>query len=228
MKKTISIILSLLFIFAVSVPAYAVCLGGNCPTSNCGGGNCFSFGCPSGSCGDFSYCLNNDGTACLTGYNGNCKNITLPSCVNGCPVTSVGSCFSDCSNCNLNNVTIPSSVKSIADNAFSDCTLNACKGSCAKQYAESEPDVTFKAVNNTAQPSLSKSSVTVKKGKTASVSIIGKKSGVDNKYTNTKYAKITSKASASKLTVKGLKKGSTTLKIRVNNSKTLSLKVKIK
>ncbi|MCR5653040.1 MAG: leucine-rich repeat protein [Ruminococcus sp.] len=76
-------------------------------------------------------------------------------------------------------------------------------------------------------PKLSAESVTVKKCKTKTVRIIGKASTVDNKYTNSKFAAITSKASAVKLVVKGLKKGCATLKIKVNGV-VLKLKVKVK
>lgn len=72
------------------------------------------------------------------------------------------------------------------------------------------------------------SSITVKKGKTKSVKIYGKAKSVNNKYTKTKKAKITSKKTSSTVTVRGLKKGTTTLKITVNNSVVLKLKVKVK
>lgn len=75
-------------------------------------------------------------------------------------------------------------------------------------------------------PKLSKSSVTVKKGKTTTVKITGKCSLINNKYTNTKIAKITSKNTATTLTVKGLKIGTTTLKVNVNGV-VLNLKVKV-
>ncbi len=81
-------------------------------------------------------------------------------------------------------------------------------------------------VSVTTSPKLSKSSITVKKGKTKSVTITGKASTVNNVYTNTKIAKIISKSSASTIKVKGLKKGSTTLKLRVNGF-VLKLKVKV-
>lgn len=77
-------------------------------------------------------------------------------------------------------------------------------------------------------PTLSKKTVTVKKGKKATVKINGKVSSINNKYTNTKYAKITSSTSAKTLKVKGLKKGKTTLKVKVNGVKTLKLTVKVK
>ncbi|MGN0461397.1 MAG: leucine-rich repeat protein [Ruminococcus sp.] len=77
-------------------------------------------------------------------------------------------------------------------------------------------------------PKLSRSNVTVKKGKTARITLSGKVSAINNKYTNTKYAKFTSKANAKTLTIKGLKKGKTTLKVRVNGVKTLNVKVTVK
>lgn len=76
-------------------------------------------------------------------------------------------------------------------------------------------------------PKLNKPSVTVEKGKTVKVKITGKASTVKNKYTNTKTAKITSKNTATTLTVKGLKKGKTTLKVKVNGV-VLKLKVVVK
>lgn len=82
-------------------------------------------------------------------------------------------------------------------------------------------------VTVTTSPKLSKSSVSVKKGKTVSVKITGKALTVKNVYTNTKYAKVTSKNTATTIKVKGLKKGSTTLKIKVNGVM-LKLKVKVK
>ena len=77
-------------------------------------------------------------------------------------------------------------------------------------------------------PKLSKTSLNVKKGGTAKVKILGKAISINNEYANTKYAKVTSKRSASTLTVKGVKKGTTMLKIKVNGVRTLNLRVKVK
>ena len=76
-------------------------------------------------------------------------------------------------------------------------------------------------------PKLSEASVKVKVGKTVRVRISGKAASVNNVYKNTRYAKITSKKSADTLTVKGLKKGKTTLTVTVNGKK-LKLKVNVK
>jgi hypothetical protein len=71
------------------------------------------------------------------------------------------------------------------------------------------------------------SSVSVKKGKTVKVKITGKSNAVNNKYANTKIAKVISKKNIRVISVKGLKKGSTTLKITVNG-RVLKLKVRVK
>ena len=70
-------------------------------------------------------------------------------------------------------------------------------------------------------------SVTVKEGGKVKLQIVGKVKGIDNIYRDTKYAKITSKKTAKTITIKGLKKGKTTLRIYVNG-KELTLKVKVK
>ena len=82
-------------------------------------------------------------------------------------------------------------------------------------------------VKVTTLPKLSRKSVTVKKGKTVTVKITGKARSVKNVYKNTAAAKVTSAKTASKIRVKGLKKGQTTIKIRVNGV-WLKLKVNVK
>lgn len=111
-------------------------------------------------------------------------------------------------------------------------TLNNDKITALKKGA-AEIKVTFGKteliykVNVIDNPKLNKKSVVIKKGKTISVKIIGKARSVNNKYKNTKYAKIISKKSAKKIKVRGLKKGKTTLKVFVNGYE-LKLKVKVK
>lgn len=95
-------------------------------------------------------------------------------------------------------------------------------GSVEPEKTDPKPKTPTKVV----KPKLSKKSITVKKGKTKTVKIINKKKGVNNKYKNTKIAKVVSKKSATKIKIKGLKKGRTTLKIRVNGV-WLKLKVKV-
>lgn len=76
-------------------------------------------------------------------------------------------------------------------------------------------------------PKLNKTSVTVKKGRTTKVTLSGKVSGINNVYTNTKLARINSKPSSTILIVKGLKVGSTKIRIKVNSVKVLTLKVRV-
>ena len=83
-------------------------------------------------------------------------------------------------------------------------------------------------VTVTTAPRLSKTTVKVKKGDTVVIKLSGKVATINNKYTNTKVAKITSKTNDMTLKIKGLKKGTTTLKIKVNGVKTLNLKVNVK
>ena len=86
-------------------------------------------------------------------------------------------------------------------------------------------------VNVTNAPKFSKSTVNVKVGKTVKVKALGKaknialKWTVSNKNVDTSIAKM---ISASVLNIKGVKKGKTTLKVKVNNVKTLTLKVNVK
>ena len=70
--------------------------------------------------------------------------------------------------------------------------------------------------------------VTVKKGKTTTVQLEGKATSIDNAYVNTSVAKIVSAKKSKKIKIKGLAKGTTTLKIKVNGVKTLKLKVTVK
>ena len=83
-------------------------------------------------------------------------------------------------------------------------------------------------VTVTTSPKLSRTTLNLKKGKTATVKITGKVANINNKYYNTKVAKIVSKANVTSIKVKALKKGTTTLKIRVNGVNVLRLKVKVK
>lgn len=71
-------------------------------------------------------------------------------------------------------------------------------------------------------------SISVKKKKTVSLKLKGKAYSINNAYKNTKIAKIVSKKSSETIKIKGLKKGKTTVKIKVNGVKTLKLRVFVK
>ena len=123
MKKTISLLLSLVMLLSITV---GIDLSAYAEVS-----------------GDFEYELLDDGTAEITDYIGSATNLTIPSTIDGYTVTSIGdSAFWDCSSIssisipsgvlrigeksfgsctNLTNITIPNSVTSIGEDAFSEC-----------------------------------------------------------------------------------------------------------
>ncbi len=68
----------------------------------------------------FRYTTNN-GTITITGYAGPGGQVTIPSTIDGMPVTRIGD-YAFYIKSNLANVTIPSSVISIGNRAFAYCT----------------------------------------------------------------------------------------------------------
>jgi hypothetical protein len=69
---------------------------------------------------DFGY-TTNGGTVTITGFGGPGGAVTIPSTIEGLPVTSIGDyAFQDCTG--LTSITIPASVNSIGDGAFLLCT----------------------------------------------------------------------------------------------------------
>jgi len=101
------------------------------------------------------------------------------------------------------------------------------KGEAEFEIIVGEEKFTAK-VEVTNNPKLEQKKVKVSKKGVVKVAIKGKVKGIKNVYTNTKIAKIKSKPNASVLKIKGLKKGRTTLEIKVNGVKTLKLKVVVK
>lgn len=110
---------------------------------------------------------------------------------------------------------------------LTDSKVTALKKGTAKVTVTNGKNTLTFNVRVTNSPRLSKKSLTVSKGKTATVKIKGKAKGFDNIYSSSKTARITSKKSAKTIRIRGLKKGSTTLNITVNG-KRLSLKVTVK
>lgn len=112
-------------------------------------------------------------------------------------------------------VTFSSNNKSVAP-VSSTGTVSALKKGVAGITAKVGTKSLKFTIKVTTSPKLSKSSIKIKKGKYKYVSVIGKVSSVNNAYKNTSKAKILSKKNKTKLKVKAYKKGSTTLKVRIN------------
>ena len=124
------------------------------------------------------------------------------------------------------DVTFTSNKKSVAT-VSKNGVVTALKKGTAKITAKTKSGTKLTCtVSVTSSPKLKKKSIKVKVNKTTTVKITGKAKSVDNKYPKSKIAKVTSKASATTLKIKGLKPGSTTLKIKVNK-KVLNLKVTV-
>ncbi|MBQ1967742.1 MAG: leucine-rich repeat protein, partial [Clostridia bacterium] len=69
---------------------------------------------------DFSYTVRDDDTVQIVKYDGTKKSVTVPSKIDGKPVTVIGShAFSSC--INLQNLTIPGSVRDLHECAVSYC-----------------------------------------------------------------------------------------------------------
>lgn len=68
----------------------------------------------------------------------------------------------------------------------------------------------------------------VKLGKVISLRIKGKVKSINNIYKSSAKAKIISSPKANVLKIKGLKKGKTSVKIRINKIKTIKIKLKVK
>ena len=71
--------------------------------------------------GDYEYGKYSDGGIVITRYNGSESVVTIPSTIDGKPVTNIGvGAFANCKN--LTSVTIPDGVTSIWHYAFQNCT----------------------------------------------------------------------------------------------------------
>ena len=108
-KKSISLLLSLLMIISAftALPFTAGAVNTDSKTT-------------SAISGDFGYEILDDGTAEITGYNGEATELEIPSALDGYTVTSIGDhTFHNYES--LTSVTIPDSVTSIGWYAFSCC-----------------------------------------------------------------------------------------------------------
>lgn len=78
-------------------------------------------------------------------------------------------------------------------------------------------------------PRIENKTISIKRGKTVKIRIYGKANSIKCICINkSEIAKVISEESSNYIKVKGIKKGTTSLKIKVNGVKTLKLKVKIK
>jgi len=71
--------------------------------------------------GDWTYTLNDDNEATIVGYSGSDDVVTIPAVVDGFPMLTLGEGFKVFPSF-VTSVTIPDSVTSIGDYAFSNCT----------------------------------------------------------------------------------------------------------
>ncbi len=115
------------------------------------------------------------------------------------------------------------SVAKVGKTSGRVCALKKGSTYIVAKVGKKKLKFTIKVVTS---PKLKKNSIKLKKGRTVSVKIVGKCPLVKNKYKSTKYAAIVSKTTADVVKVKGLKKGRTTLRLRVNGC-LLKLKVKV-
>lgn len=100
MKKVLSLFLSALMIFSMTVV--------------------MSVTTAAKTSGDFYYEVIIDGSAIITGYNGNAKVLEIPSEIEGYPVTSIATtAFQQCNS--LTEVKISDGIKAILIGAFSEC-----------------------------------------------------------------------------------------------------------
>lgn len=71
--------------------------------------------------GDFTYKLNDDGSAIITQYSGSAAALTIPSSLDGHTVKQIGS-YAFGKNTTLTSVSIPETVTELKYSAFEDCT----------------------------------------------------------------------------------------------------------
>lgn len=70
---------------------------------------------------NYYYRIQDDGTACIIGYDGNGGALTIPSEIDGYTVTAIGSAAFSC-HPDITAVTLPDTIKSIGERAFQSCT----------------------------------------------------------------------------------------------------------
>lgn len=102
MKKLVAVLAALLMVLGVSA---ALAEDAEVPTYTCG---------------DYEYQLLDDGTAMITDYNGNTRELEIPSELDGYTVTSIGD-KAFASHWSIDSVNIPASITSLGYMPFSNC-----------------------------------------------------------------------------------------------------------
>lgn len=67
---------------------------------------------------DFDYSIQQDNTIMITGYHGDDSSVTIPSYINGMPVTTLSGAFN---NCKFKTIVIPNTVKRLYTSSFQNC-----------------------------------------------------------------------------------------------------------
>ena len=77
--------------------------------------------------GDYTYRLFENGEAQIVRYNGHDSTVTVPPTLDGHPVTAIGdnAFFYHSGKYGINSITLPDSITSIGNYAFSDCYINS-------------------------------------------------------------------------------------------------------
>ncbi len=75
---------------------------------------------------DFTYTVNDDGTATITKYNGSDAEVTVPAEIDGYTITIIGGgAFDD--NQTIRKIVLPNTIKRIQDTAFENSSLSSIK-----------------------------------------------------------------------------------------------------
>ena len=172
----------------------------------------------------YDYEILDDGTVMLLSYKGTENHVTIPSTINGMTVTAIGEDLLN-GDKSIKSVTIPESVKTIDNNAFTSASVSfviyGVKGSAAHKYAKENG---FDFEETDASIKLNKTKKTLKAGKTYTVKVKNTK-GKKVKFTsgNKKVATVNKKTGK----VTALNQGTAVIKAKVDG-KTLRCTIKVK
>ncbi len=103
--------------------------------------------------------------------------------------------------------------------------VTSLKKGIVKIYAKVAEKKLYCTVRVVSSPKLSRTSVKVRRGKTAIIKITGRASSVKNTYKDSKKAKILGKRKSNTFKIRGLRRGKTFVKVKVNG---VVFKIKVK